>query len=298
MRVLAVTGDTQLQLALLSMLPDWELQTVSDGEASVDEARGASLALLDCGSTQAGLDVARALHHDGVTIPCVVIGEDSPPDDAAAHVLLRPFTLDQLGDVMSSVAEEARALADGCVAPIVVPDVVAPEPEAIVAPPSPPPANDSVVPLAASTVVEDEPQPAEDTAQFEDDEYVDPMTVTEISAIVEPITAPADVAAAAEEAASLFADLGWGEPQEPVGAPVQPAKPLIAARPAGRPHSPNILPERAQGIAARKRLRRKTSAAHPVQQPGSILQRLAAAEESGRQLEALLAELPVLTEQR
>lgn len=320
MRVLALTADTTLQVALVSMLPDWELRTVRDPERAPEEARDADLALIDRGSTELGMEIARAMRMDGCTIPCVVIGEESLDDslEPLAHVLLRPFTLPDLRDMMMTAAEEARAAAD---ARAELSEIVHEEP-----PPPPPtpeaqpvaveepiaepvavadevegPRQEEDVPAARMIVLEPEPEAIDvpcDASAITDEPPQSP--VIEATPLVDsvPERVPEPVPEPEREPAnSLFADLGWAEPDQPITvAPVEPARSVqVVVRPQIKPQPREIVSPRAQ---AKKRLRRRSTPAVRQPAPGSILQRLLIAQSAGRELEGLLTEIPVLAEGR
>ena len=131
MRVLAVTTNASLVVALGSMMREWEVVTVRDAERALAEAPGAVVALIDLGETDAGAQVADQLYHGGITIPCVVIG-DKPVDESRAKVLVRPFTLEELGTAVREAAgSAARSGAPAAPArPTVTPKPVAAEPAA------------------------------------------------------------------------------------------------------------------------------------------------------------------------
>lgn len=106
MRVLALTADASLHVALSSMMPDLELRAVRDPSRAVIEAGDAAVALIDLGSVERGLDAARALRAGGVMIPCVVVGEGDAPEGVQERIVARPFTLSELAEAMVRAAEE------------------------------------------------------------------------------------------------------------------------------------------------------------------------------------------------
>jgi hypothetical protein len=96
MRVLAVTGDASLLVALTSMLRgDWEVQIVRDPASAANATPGAVVVLVDFGTTERGLETAEQIWQLGVTLPCLVVGDVDAPT-ARAAVLVRPFTLNDL----------------------------------------------------------------------------------------------------------------------------------------------------------------------------------------------------------
>jgi hypothetical protein len=54
-RVLAVTTNASLVVALGSMMREWEVVTVRDLERATAEGPGSSVALIDLGETDAGV---------------------------------------------------------------------------------------------------------------------------------------------------------------------------------------------------------------------------------------------------
>ncbi|MCA1829918.1 MAG: hypothetical protein LC663_00170, partial [Actinobacteria bacterium] len=178
---MALTADASLQVALASMMPDWELQALNDASDALD-ADGAAVALVDLGTTERGLEAARALAF-GLRVPCVVLGDVEPPSDACARVVLRPFSLSELGDAVALAAEEGppsveppAALleqlrseeeaeppaesADAEVASAAEPEPVAAEPEPVALEPEPLALEPiSVEPEPEPVVVEPEPEP-------------------------------------------------------------------------------------------------------------------------------------------
>lgn len=105
MRVLAVTTNASLVVALGSMMRDWEVVTVREVERATDEGSGSAVALIDLGETDAGIEAAGKLYNLGILIPCVVIG-DKPADDLRASVLVRPFSLEELGNAVREAATQ------------------------------------------------------------------------------------------------------------------------------------------------------------------------------------------------
>ena len=103
MRVLAVTTNASLVVALGSMMRDWEVVTVREVERATDEGSDSAVALIDLGETDAGIEAAGRLSTLGILIPCVVIG-DKPVDDVRAQVLVRPFSLEDLGNAVREAA--------------------------------------------------------------------------------------------------------------------------------------------------------------------------------------------------
>ncbi|MCI0347146.1 MAG: hypothetical protein L0221_17175, partial [Chloroflexi bacterium] len=134
MRVLAVTSNASLVVALGSMMREWEVVTVRDIEHATTEGPGSAVALIDLGQTDPGVQMADQLYQHGVTIPCVVVG-DVPLDDGRAFVLVRPFSLEDLGTAVRDAASRpARA---SVAAPVATPPAVTEGNGSAVAPPVP-----------------------------------------------------------------------------------------------------------------------------------------------------------------
>jgi hypothetical protein len=102
-RVLALTRNASLLVALGSMMRDWEVVNVHDVESALKEGPGSAIALIDLGTTQDGLTAAAELYQQGVTIPSVVLGDEPAPDEAVS-VLIRPFSLDDLASAMQDAS--------------------------------------------------------------------------------------------------------------------------------------------------------------------------------------------------
>jgi GAF domain-containing protein len=123
MRVLAVTGDASLLVAITSMLRgDWEVQVVRDPASAANAVPGAVVVLVDFGTTERGLSNAEKIWELGVELPCLVVG-DVPAPEARAKVLVRPFTLNDL------IAAVNRLVPAPIVAPVVVEEIPAVEEE-------------------------------------------------------------------------------------------------------------------------------------------------------------------------
>jgi len=103
-RILAVTADASLLTALTSMMLDWEIKGVRDAQAAKDVSEGAQVVLVDSGSTARGIDTAKALWSAGVTLPSLVIGDTTAPDDARVRVIVRPFSLQDLTAAVDEVS--------------------------------------------------------------------------------------------------------------------------------------------------------------------------------------------------
>jgi hypothetical protein len=107
-RILALTRNASLLVALGSMMRDWEVVSASDVQTAAANEPGAAVALIDLGPTQEGLTAATELYQSGVTIPCVVLGDELGASPNAV-VLVRPFSLE---DLAIAVADAAARPAD------------------------------------------------------------------------------------------------------------------------------------------------------------------------------------------
>jgi len=121
-RVLAVTGNASLVVALGSMMRDWEVVTARNADEALDNVQGAIVALIDLSDTSSGIEIADHLYRSGVTIPCVIIG-DSVADHPRASVLVRPFSLEDLGTAVKIAADRGSG-------PAAAPSRPQPEPPA------------------------------------------------------------------------------------------------------------------------------------------------------------------------
>ena len=91
------------------MLRDWEVQIVRDAKAAGDAAPGAAVVLVDFGTTERGLATAQEIWENGVTLPCLVIGDVEAPAGSRPTMLVRPFTLDDLISAVTSVRDSSGA---------------------------------------------------------------------------------------------------------------------------------------------------------------------------------------------
>ncbi|MGH2785787.1 MAG: hypothetical protein ACRDJ1_11035, partial [Actinomycetota bacterium] len=130
MRVLAVTTNASLVVALGSMMREWEVVNVRDLERATAEAAGSTVALIDLGDTDAGVQMADQLYLKGITIPCVVVG-DKDAGDVRATVLVRPFSLEELGAAVRDAESRPARTATTAGRPAAA---LAPEPPAPAAP--------------------------------------------------------------------------------------------------------------------------------------------------------------------
>lgn len=297
MRVLAVTTNASLVVALGSMMREWEVVTVRDVERALTEAAGASVALIDLGETDAGVQVADQLFRQGITIPCVVIGDKSV-DDGRATVLVRPFTLDDLGTAVREAAADARPAAPGLARPSTPePEVRTPAPE-----PAPPPekveheGNGS--PAVASWPERPEPAPRKPPPPPEPEELRVPLKVVSEPAqrvpaepkpepVVEPPLHP-PVFARPEPEPELEREPDWeqgaAEPAAEDSAfwdEPTPTEPAPAAEPAGR-----------------WKLRRKPTrtVATETASEAPLVQRLKRAAAHAHELDELIEQMPFLAD--
>jgi hypothetical protein len=277
MRVLAVTTNASLVVALGSMMRDWEVVTVREVERATDEGAGSAVALIDLGETDAGIEAAGRLYQLGIMIPCVVIG-DKPVDDVRAAVLVRPFSLEDLGNAVREAATRpARP--------------VTPAEPMLPAPPGNGQTRD-----AAATAPAREPEPEIELSPTEPMRRGLVAVPSEEPAAEEPIE-PVEVISAPEpEPEALWepepapgpepvADVpdAWAEPQEQ-----EAVRPVFHEPIAKEPAEPGRW-------RMRKRAARPAAAAQePVDAP--LVQRLKVAAAHARELEGLVAQLPFLAD--
>lgn len=314
MRVLAMTRDASLQVALGSMMPDLELRSVLDASRASAEEAFASVALVDLGSTEAGLEAARAL-----TLPCVVVGETRGGDDERVHVLVRPFSLGELGDAIAHAAELAREAdeARAALAEIAheipeiriedeepeiaaepepeVPVIATGEPEPLVAIADPEPS--AVVEAPEPFVVVDEPEPE---------------TTSIVMQEPAPLRLVVDEPEEAEEPAievDLLAELD--EPADAIGAmladldePAPPPKPeprIVRRQPRRVRPLKEILPRKRVPLSVRPEPVPEPAPAagvRPAHQSDPMTRRLGTAVMACKELDSLLADVPLLAQPR
>ena len=269
---------------------EWEVVTVRDVERATTEAPGSSAVLIDLGDTDAGVQVADQLYHNGITIPCVVIG-DKPVDDPRTRVLVRPFTLEDLG----AAVREAAATRSGTTA--------APSPPAVTEPvPARPPhrveheGNGSASALQEERgqdrlerepAPEPEPVVAPRTPLKVVDGSAEPEpTSTPMVDRPDPLPAPAFAERESEPAWEEPTTAGtWEEtPNEAESAPWDDPAPAVAAR----------APEPARGWKLRRRPTR--TAAPETSSEAPLVVRLKRAAASARELDHLIEQMPFLAD--
>lgn len=141
MKILAITSDASLEVALSSLPGEWELIPARDPNVALQAACHAEVALVALGTTERGLQAVDALHRLGVGLPVLVVGDVQTPDDTQVHVLTRPFSMGDLVDAIRRTTTEQVAVA----APPPAPAEPDPIPEPMVYEPEPepePPAED------------------------------------------------------------------------------------------------------------------------------------------------------------
>lgn len=309
MRVLAITGNASLVVALGSMMRDWEVVNVRDVDEAAGSVQGAVVALIDSGDTSQGVEVADKLYRGGITIPCVIIG-DVGNDHPRASILIRPFSLEDLGTAVKVAAERGPApAADSSPVPA-TPD----EPPVTTVTHAPPAERAStvssrtgapaaaVVPAPAPepekepsrrgglSVVRPEPEVEERPAEEEaGEEEPLPDATVDAEPIPEPVETPTRTTADYVRS-----------PLEEAVAPEPPAAPTPAQResfpppaPAARFEAPSQA-EPAQPSARWRRKRRPQQQTVAAEAESPLVRRLRAAASWAREVESLLEELPVL----
>jgi hypothetical protein len=273
MRVVAVTSNTSLVVALGSMMRDWELVSVRDADQAAAEAGNASVILIDLGGTDAGLVVAEQLYRGGTMIPTVVLG-DVLHADSQIPVLVRPFSLEELGAAVRSVTEKP-ARGSGQAAPAVAPQTPNGEPQAAPPPrerePEPQPARQ---PAPAADPAPAVPRAAEPAAAREE--------IREEDTVEEQAAGPSE--GEAFEAEEVLPAPAFDPP--PARAQPTPPQPAVATR------QPEVRPE-----PGRWRRRRVAEvAAQEAQAEPPLVRRLRTAAAYAREIENLLDELPFLAD--
>lgn len=295
------------------MMREWEVVNVRNADEAAENAQGAVVALIDMADTDLGLQVADYLYNRGITLPCVIIG-DHAVEHPRATVIVRPFSLEDLGGAVKAAAENGPATASSDVTQRIVSEPPV-EPS-----PKPPSAGRerSAGHIASSaaaapqerrdesaerpqpgrrgslSVVRPEPEPIaetpedEETSLEESDEQArederGPTTADAIREQLEQLPPPP-------------------EPVQPPAPPAVEAPPADVTPPAAS--TPVSVESDEQATApveqtGRRRLRRKpqsrgTAAEVPTESP--LVRRLKAAASFAVELESLLDELPVLND--
>ena len=102
-RILAVTNSASLVMGLTFAHRGWDVASQTpDADAALD----ADVVVFDLGTTRAGLDAAGELE---ATQRALVIGDEEPGDvpRAGVHVLVRPYTVDELVDRVDQLLSPA-----------------------------------------------------------------------------------------------------------------------------------------------------------------------------------------------
>jgi len=315
-RVLAITGNASLVVALGSMMRDWEVVTVRTVEEATEAASDSAVALIDQGDSDRGLEIADQLYRSGITIPSVVI-VDRSVDGGRASVLMRPFSLEDLSVAVRAASERVSTPEPAHAVktlPTRGPSTAAPEPER----PSPkrrasltvvPPAPEPPVSTASERVEPESeaPEPVLESPAVEPD----PLEVEEPPA--EPFDEPEELSEPEDEPES------WDpEPEiepEPEVVAVSPLDgrltPHVPAQPQPAPVPAAAAPQAAVAVAAaqraaqsepqgRWRLRRKPARAEKNDESAEppLVRRLRRAAANLRDVEGLVEELPVLDDLR
>ena len=305
MRVLAVTTNASLVVALGSMMREWEVVTVRDVERAMTEAPGSSVALIDLGETDAGVQVADQLYHNGITIPCVVIG-DKAVEDGRATVLVRPFTLDDLGAAVREAAAAAARPTAAAAAPAI--------PAAPVAPAGVRPPVQAEAEASARTPdkVEHEGNGSPGVTSWQE-ELREPAPPRERVTKPEPVApprAPLKVVEPKSEPASPPAVAEVAPPQPPVFARAEPepipepeptweqADEPVAEETAFWDEPSSAEPARSPEPGGRWKLRRKPTrtAAPETSSDAPLVRRLKSAAAHAQELEDLIDQMPFLAD--
>jgi hypothetical protein len=316
MRVLAVTTNASLAVALDSMMRDWEVVTVRDIDAAVEAGPGAVVALVDVGDTEGGLAFTERLYRSGVTIPFVIIG-DRVVDDDRVTVLVRPFSLEELGTSVREAARRQVSRVEVAAEPA-LPDTTD-EPSAPFAPEGgrgngrgeisiapPPPVPPPPVTIEDEVPVEVVEAPEAIVAEPEPE----PEPLLAVPPEPEPEPDRFRESAADDRVAGPVPAAGTREPM--YGTTEAHAAPTTGREPApvrderesehadwSQAHPPRPSQPAPVEVPGRWRLRKKptrTVAPEPIETP--LVKRLKVAATQARQLETLLEELPFLADLR
>ncbi|MFN2641159.1 MAG: hypothetical protein ABR548_04585 [Actinomycetota bacterium] len=290
MRILAVTGDANLLTAITSMMLDWEIESIVSADEVTTESSESDVVLVDTGTTKKGLATAVAVWNRGVKAPCLVIGDVQAPDEAHVRVIVRPFGLRDLAQAVQETAESDLGEPE-------MPKGWTPvgaKHEDVMDVPGGEPVPEEMEPPEASVEEADEPA----TQAPVSPEPAPPAREPEVAAPT--VTYDAVQAALAPQGAAVIA-ASTEEPQMPPAAAeeapaaswaVEPAATETARPPGDRTQT------RPDGL--RRFLRRKPERQAPSNEAPAdpMMARLRDALTAGRDLEKLLADLPVLAKPR
>jgi hypothetical protein len=299
-----LTRNASLLVALGSMMREWEVVNVHDVESALNEGPGSAVALIDLGTTQNGLTTATDLYRRGVTIPCVILGDEPAPDETIS-ILIRPFSLDDLASAMQDAATKPsiapRTSAQAAEPPASRAEGAAPaeakggtttttqkarsEPtRAPEPPPTKPPKSRPLSVVPPHQPVAAPPQPVVPAAKAEDPDPQHPQEMEEPQE---------EIAAEAEPAPSSRPVVTQERPANHVQTAPQPQQQTIAASAATDPAE--IEENAAQG---RWRLRRKPARAAEVLESAEspLVHQLKKAALEAAALDILVEELPFLAD--
>ena len=297
MRVLAVTGNASLVVALGSMMREWEVVNVRNADEATRSAQGAAVALIDMADTDLGLQVADQLYNTGITLPCVIIG-DHAVEHPRASVIVRPFSLEDLGGAVKAAAENKPGGNQETTRRIVS------EPPAVEPTPKPSSSSPSRAAGSAATAPQEEREEQPKPARRGSLSVVRPEPEVD-EEMEEPVVEEAPPAA--DERRGTTADIMREQleqiplPPEPVhtepaAEPPAPVSPPAASTPAYTETFPET-PAAEVEQPGRRRLRRKAQSRTPapeVPTEDPFVRRLKAAASFALEFESLLNELPVL----
>ncbi len=108
MRVLVVSNDASLAVALSLMVENCEVVSISSAaEVSSQAAESFSGTVIDVGTTHGGLEVVRELADAGVASPFFLLGDvEASVPHPEVDLLVRPFTLEQLNERLSALTRQ------------------------------------------------------------------------------------------------------------------------------------------------------------------------------------------------
>lgn len=267
------------------MMREWEVHASRTVDEAAKAATEADVMLVDFGTTDEGIAIARALWEQGVAIPCLVIGDRATEEEARAGIITRPFTLVDLSEAFQKLLKGER----------VEPAKTDPAAE----PAEPPIRHAAKAPPTGPTKADS--KPAEKRAPADGA----PPSPTPVATPTEREPAADEARVAEQPADSLAID----RETTPSHAVVEDERPLATPPPASAPEPiPARAPARGEaGGVIRRFLQRRSQQVVPAPvgeeldagpREDPMTRRLREALAGGRGLEALLDDLPVLTEAR
>ncbi|MGH9195383.1 MAG: hypothetical protein ACRD1T_06555 [Acidimicrobiia bacterium] len=104
MRLVVLTENPSLLLALGSIRPDWDIATANSASELAHVAARAAVGLMDLGTTERGLAQLERMKEAGVALPWVVVGDAEAPQEAGVKSVVKPFILSNLAEEIEKTA--------------------------------------------------------------------------------------------------------------------------------------------------------------------------------------------------